>query len=121
MKFLSMYTPDQKSAGVPPSKEMMEKIDKFVEESMKAGKLLATGGLLPTSKGGARVRCSGGEITVTDGPFTEAKEVIAGFALLEAKSKEEAIEMAKRFLQIAGDGESDLRQIMEPGTDFERP
>jgi hypothetical protein len=56
-----------------------------------------------------------------DGPFTEAKELIAGFALLEAKSKEEAIEMARRFLEIAGDGETELHQIMEPGVDCPKP
>jgi hypothetical protein len=121
MKFLAVYTPDAKTAGDPPSKERMAEMGKFVEESMKAGTLLATGGLLPISEGGARMRSSGGKITVTDGPFTEAKEVIAGFAMIEAKSKEEAIESCRRFLEIAGDGESELRQIMEPGADFERP
>jgi hypothetical protein len=118
MKFLSIYRPDEKIAGVPPSKEHMAEMGKLIEESMKAGTLLATGGLLPIGKGGARVRRSGGEIAVIDGPFTEAKELIAGFALVEAKSKDEAIEMARRFLKVAGDGETELHQIMEPGVDF---
>jgi hypothetical protein len=113
MKFLSIWTPDPKTARLPPSKELMEEMGKLVEESMKAGTLLATGGLLPVSRGGARVRSSGGRITVIDGPFTESKELIAGFAILQAKSKEEAIEAAKRFHKVAGDGESELRQIMD--------
>jgi hypothetical protein len=118
MKYLSIYRPDEKTAGVPPSKERMAEMGKLIEESTKAGTLLVTGGLLPISKGGARVRCSGDEIKVIDGPFSEAKELIGGFAVLEATSREEAIEMARRFLKVAGDGESELHQIMEPGVDF---
>ena len=93
MKFLSMYTPDPKTAAGPPSKEHMEEMGKLIEESIKSGVLRETGGLLPVSKGGARVRRSGGEIAVIDGPFTESKELVAGFAVLETKSKEEAIEI----------------------------
>jgi hypothetical protein len=114
MKFLSMYTPDPKTAGVPPSKEHMAEMGKLIEESMKTGALVITGGLGPLSKGGARIRRAGGEISVVDGPYTEAKEVIAGFAILEAKSRDEAIEMTRRFLKIAGDGECELHQIMDP-------
>jgi hypothetical protein len=84
----------------------------------KTGTLLTTGGLLPIAKGGVRVRRSGGEISVLDGPFAEAKELIGGFAVIEAKSKEDAIEMTRRFLKVAGDGETELHQIMEPGVDF---
>ena len=75
--------------------------------------LLATEGCLPTERG-ARVRRSSSKISVTDGPFTESKEVVGGFAILQAKSKEEAIELARQFLQIAGEGECELRQIYEP-------
>jgi hypothetical protein len=85
---------------------------KYMEESFKSGILLATEGCMP-SAAGARVRLSGGNITVTDGPFTESKELIGGFALIQAKSKEHAIEIAKEFLQIAGDGESEIRQIYD--------
>jgi|SRR5258708_1463499 hypothetical protein len=112
MKFLSMYTPDQKRADVPPSKEHMAEMGKLIEDAMKTGALLATGMVMPISTGGACVRRSEGEITVIDGPFP--KELSVGFALLEAKSKEEAIEMVRCFLKIAGDGESALRQIIEP-------
>jgi hypothetical protein len=118
MKYLSIYRPDEKTAGVPPSEEKMAEMGKLIEESMKAGTLLVTGGLMPISNGGARVRRSGGEIAVVDGPFTEAKELIGGFALVEAKSKDEAIEMTRRFLKVAGDGETELYQIMEPGADL---
>ena len=89
---------------------------KFIEEQTRAGVLLQGEGCLSTAKG-ARVRRSGEKLTVTDGPFTESKEVIGGFALLQVRSKEEAIEMAKRFLNVAGDGECELRQVFEP-TDF---
>ncbi len=113
MRFMMIYKPaDTKDmeAGVPPSQEHMAEMGKFIEEMAKAGVLLATDGLQPSSKG-ARVRLSGGKLTVTDGPFTETKELIAGFAIVQAKSKAEAIELAKRFLKLAGDGESEIRQM----------
>jgi hypothetical protein len=84
----------------------------LIEEWSKKGVLLSTEGCLPSAKG-ARVRRSGGKLTVTDGPFTESKELIAGFAILQANSKAEAIELCKRFLEVAGDGESEIRQIAE--------
>jgi hypothetical protein len=74
--------------------------------------LVSTGGCLPSSLG-AKVRRAGGDYAVTDGPFTEAKEVVGGFAILEARSKEHAIELNKRFLAVAGDGEVELRQLFE--------
>jgi hypothetical protein len=85
---------------------------KLVEEGMKAGWLLATEGCLPTALG-ARVRRSSGKLTVMDGPFTESKEVVGGFALLKANSKAEAIELARQFLQVAGEGECEVRQLYE--------
>ena len=112
MKFLSIYKSAER--GVPPSQEEMIKMGKLVEDGMKAGFLLATEGCLPSALG-ARVRISGGKVTVTDGPFTEAKEVVGGFAILRANSKEEAVEMAKNFLQVVGDGECELRQLYEAG------
>jgi hypothetical protein len=89
----------------------------LIEEQTKAGQLLSTEGCAPSSKG-ARVRLSGGKVSVTDGPFTEAKEVIGGFAIVQARSKTDAIEMAKRFLAVAGDGETEIRQLHE-AADFE--
>ena len=113
MKFLSIYKTVERNA--PPSQEEMAKMGKLVEEGMKAGWLLATEGCLPTALG-ARVRNSNGKVTVTDGPFAEAKEVVGGFAILRANSKEEAIQLARDFLQVAGEGECELRQIFEADT-----
>jgi len=110
MKFLSVYKSVER--GVPPTQEEMDKMGKLIEQEMRAGTLLATEGCLPSALG-ARVRMSGGKVTVTDGPFTEAKEVIGGFAILQANSKAEAIEMTKRFLEVAGEGECELRQVYE--------
>jgi hypothetical protein len=113
MKFLSIYKAVERNA--PPSQEEMAEMAKLVEEGMKAGWLLATEGCLPTALG-ARVRNSNGKVTVTDGPFTEAKEVVGGFAILRANSKEEAIQLARDFLQVVGEGECELRQIFEADT-----
>jgi hypothetical protein len=110
MKFLSIYKTVER--GGPPSQEEMERMGKLVEDGMKAGFLLAVEGCMP-SVTGARVRLSGGKVTVTDGPFTESKEVVGGLAILQANSKQEAIQMAKEFLAVAGDGECELRQLFE--------
>jgi hypothetical protein len=113
MRFMMIYKPaDTKDmeAGVPPTQDEMAKMGKFIEEMAKAGVLLAADGLQPSSKG-MRVRRSDGKFAVTDGPFTETKELIAGFAIVQVKSKAEAIEWAKRFLDLAGDGESEIRQM----------
>ena len=111
MRFLSIYKTVE--TNTPPSLEHIAQMGKLIEESMKAGVLLATEGCLPTALG-ARVRRSEGKMTVTDGPFAETKEVIGGFAILQANSKEEAIEIAKRFLDVAGEGECEIRQIFTP-------
>ena len=87
---------------------------KLVEEGMKAGWLVATEGCLPSALG-ARVRSTNGKLSVTDGPFTESKELVGGFAILRANSKAEAIQLAKDFLQVVGEGECELRQIYEAG------
>jgi hypothetical protein len=94
----------------------MASMGKLIEEGMKAGWLLGTEGCLPTAMG-ARVRRSGGNVSVTDGPFTESKEMVGGFAILKTNSKEEAIELAKHFLSVVGQGECELRQLYEPGAD----
>jgi hypothetical protein len=112
MRFLSIYKTVERS--VPPSQEEMSKMGKLIEEGIKDGWLLGTEGCL-SSRLGARVRLSEGKLAVTDGPFTEAKEVVGGFAILKTNSKEEAIELAKQFLPVAGDGECELRQLFEAG------
>src|ERR1700731_2350872 len=114
MKFLSIYKTAERTG--PPSQEEMSKMGKLIKEGMKAGYLLGTEGCLPSALG-ARVRRSGGKLTVTDGPFSEAKEVVGGFALLQANSKEEAIQLAKNFLKEVGDGECELRQLFGEGRD----
>jgi hypothetical protein len=117
MKFLSIYKAVERN--VPPSQEEMARMGKLVEEGMKAGWLLATEGCLPTALG-ARVRNSNGKMTVTDGPFAEAKEVVGGFAILRANSKEEAIQLVRDFLQVVGQGECELRQIFETDTSAQK-
>jgi len=112
MKFLSIYKTVE--TGKPPSMEEMAKMGKLIEDSMKAGLLLGTEGCLPSAKG-ARVRITQGNISVTDEPFTEAKEVVGGFALIKANSKAEAIAYTKQFLEVVGQGECEIRQLYEPG------
>jgi hypothetical protein len=111
MKFLCLYKPGKKE-GTPPTQPEMERMGKLIEDWMKAGVLLATEGCLPSALG-ARVRQSNGKISITDGPFTESKEIVGGFALIKVNSKEEAIERTKSFLNIAGDGETEIRQVYE--------
>ena len=101
-----------KAEGNPPTPAEMEAMGKFIEQSFKEGFLLSTEGCLPSALG-VRVRSTGGSYTVTDGPFTESKEIIGGYAFIQAKSKEEAIEFTKRFLEVAGDGETEIRQLYE--------
>ncbi|GAA4488543.1 YciI family protein [Actinoallomurus oryzae] len=112
MRFLLMTTDDGSSAGNPPPDEkLMREMGQFIEEMTKAGVLLATGGLDPN---GIHIKSSGGEVTVTDGPFAEAKEAVVGFALIDVRSREEAIELSKRFWSIVGDGEGEIRQVFGP-------
>ena len=110
MKFLSVYK--TKETGLPPTEEEMNTMGKLIEEGMKAGWLVAVEGCMP-SVTGARVRKAGGKTVVTDGPFVETKELIGGLAILQANSKEHAIELTKYFLSHAADGECELRQLAE--------
>ena len=100
MRFLSMIRVAE--TGQKPSERLMNDMGKLMEEMIAAGSLVRTAGLKPT-KDGVRVRSNHGKITQTDGPFTETKEVIGGYAILEAKSMQEAIELTKRFLAVHGD------------------
>jgi hypothetical protein len=111
-----MIVKHKEAQGMPP-KELMDAIGKLSEEAINNGTLLGNGGLLPTSAG-ASVRLSGGRVTVTDGPFTEAKEIIGGYALFELKSKEEAVEAARYFMELhkkywpGWEGETEVREMM---------
>jgi len=117
MKFM-MIVKHAENQGFPP-KELMEAITKLGEEETKAGTMLGSGGLAPTSKG-ARVRLSDGKIAVTDGPYAESKEVIGGYAQFELKSKEEAVKAAVHFMDLhkkywpGWNGETEVRQMMGP-------
>ena len=110
MQFLSIFKTAERQS--PPSQEEMEAMGQLIAEGMKAGWLVSTAGCLPSHLG-ARVRIDHGTINVTDGPFTESKEIVGGFAILQAKSKEEAIELTKNFLKTVGEGECELRQLYE--------
>lgn len=105
------YLMTTRPTDTAPDETLFAEMGKFIEELTAAGVLLATGGLEP---GGILVSSAGSEITVTDGPFAEAKEAVAGFALIEVRSKEEAIELARRFRGIVGDGESVVQQVFGP-------
>ena len=106
MRFLMTVT-----AGQTPDEKMMTEMGQLVQELTRTGVVLATGGLDPV---GTRVSAVDGKVTVTDGPFTEAKEAIVSFALVDARSKEEAIELARRFWQVARTGEGAIQQVYGP-------
>ena len=111
-----VYDPNFKpEEAAPPTPEMMAEMGNFIQEAIRAGALVATGALEPK---GTRLRLSGGKFTVTDGPFIELKELLAGWAGIQTKSLDEAIEWCKRFRQIVGDGESEIVRVFGPG-DFE--
>jgi len=117
MRFMMIVKANKDSeAGIMPGEELLSAMGKYNEELMKAGVLLDAAGLQASSKG-ARVKFSGGKRTVIDGPFTETKELIAGYWIIQAKSREEAIEWAKRVPPPHGEGqegEIEIRQLFEP-------
>ena len=113
MRILGMLKADAGSeTGAPPSKEMIERMGVFIEEISKAGVMLATDGLHPSAKG-KRVKLANGKFTVIDGPFTESKELVASYALFQVKTMDEAVHWTKRFLEVLGKGECELRPIFE--------
>lgn len=122
MRFMMMVkaSPDSER-GIPPRRELIEAIGKLSAEMIKAGILLDTGGLLPSSAG-ARVHVAGGELTTTDGPFAETKEIVGGYAILKAASRAEAIELGRNFMKLHADilgpsfeGELEIRQMADLG------
>jgi hypothetical protein len=115
MRFLSMIRVNE-NTGQAPSEKLMQDMGKLIDEMTRAGTLVTTAGLRPTAEG-VRVRLRNGKLSTTDGPFTETKEVIGGFAVLEAKSMDEALELTKRFLRVHGrewDLECEVRQMEMP-------
>lgn len=115
MRFLSMIRVDE-TTGQRPSERLMRDMGRLIDEMTRQGVLVSTAGLRPSAEG-ARIRLRGGKLSAVDGPFTESKEVIGGFAILEAGSREEALALVKRFLSIHGDEwdiECELRQLDGP-------
>ena len=112
MRFLG-YTLANESElpSEPPPPELFESMGAFVEEATKAGVIVATGGIAPTSEG-AKLSLKDGEFTVVDGPFAEAKEIVGGWAIMECRDLDEAIEWSKRFLGVLGEGEVRVRPVM---------
>src|SRR5215211_6639487 len=121
MRYMIMHKLDENVPGnFDPSPEFLARMGRFLQEAYGAGVVLAAEGLRPTSVDTSRITVSGGKTTITDGPFTETKELIAGFALVEVRSKEEAVEWAKRFTDVfiesGTDVEIDVRPVAEaPG------
>ncbi len=107
MRFLSLYRSPE---GVPPTPEKMAAMGALIDTWTKAGVLLSAEGCRPSAMG-MRIRQTAGTHAVTDGPFTESKEVIGGVALIQADTKEHAIELIKEFLRVAGDGECEVRPL----------
>jgi hypothetical protein len=113
-----MYTlGDESIPFEPPTDDLMERMGALVQREIESGRLVQTGGFVPSAYGGCTVSLQDGQYTVTDGPFSEAKELIGGWALVDAKDRDEAIAMTKEFLSIVGGGESRIRQVMGPEED----
>jgi hypothetical protein len=113
MRFLTYTLADPTIPMPPPTPELYAQMDAFVTEATKAGVLVATGGLAPPEQA-TRVRRANGQTTVLDGPFTEAKELVGGWALMECRDEAEVIEWTRRFLDIVGEGETTIRQVFGP-------
>ena len=110
MRYLSIYKADAKKFDTPPSAEHQAEMGKLIEDSMKAGTLIATGGI-SNPKRTVRVRRAGGKVSVTDGPYTESKELVAGYAILEATSREHAIQLVSEFLGFVDEGVTELHEL----------
>jgi hypothetical protein len=128
MRFMMMVKADKDyEAGLPPDPKLIEAVGKLAEDMKNKGVMIETGGLLPSSMG-ARIRAAAGKLSITDGPFAEVKELIGGYAVVEAKSKQEAVELAKNFMQVhvgilgaSYEGECEIRQMFGPGASCGEP
>ncbi|MDF2695633.1 MAG: hypothetical protein K0S65_4016 [Labilithrix sp.] len=112
MKFLMIY--ESNPSAPPPSPETLAKLGVYTQKMIASGTVVLTGGVVRPSKG-IRIANAGGKVTVTDGPFAETKELIDGFAIVEAKDKDAAIALSTEFMQIAGEGKGEILQLFEPG------
>ena len=111
MRFMIMFKADGDTEADAPACIAIPEMQRFIGELTDAGVVLATEGLQPSERG-ARLRRSDGKVAVMDGPFTEAKELVAGFVLVEVPSKEAAVELAERFLEIAGEAAAEVREVI---------
>ena len=109
MRYVSIFT--HEGPSTPPTPEMMARMGKLVEEGMKAGWLVTTEGVHSGEKGLKVTRSKAGKVTVTDGPFTEAKEVLGGYAIIEARDREHLIELTRKFLDVAGEGTCEIHEL----------
>jgi hypothetical protein len=114
MRYMIMFKTDADSEADAPACMVMPEMQAFIGELRQEGVLLGTEGLKPTAFNAARVKRSGGKFTLTDGPFAEAKELVAGFVLVNMPSKDAAVDLAERFLTIAGFGWAEVREVFEP-------
>ena len=112
MKFFMKTTPDVSKPPSPPPPELMAEMATFIEESFRNGTLVATGAMDPRTK---RIEHTSGRFTITDGPYTEAKEAVVGWAIVNAASVDEAIELSKKFWRIVGDGTGTIQRVYDPG------
>jgi hypothetical protein len=112
MQYFLYTTPDETGPQTPPSPELMAEMGNFIAEMFASGKLLSTGSLDPHV---TKITHQRGNFTLTDGPFTEAKEAVVGWAIVDVASKEEAIELSKRFWGMVGDGSGIIQRIYGPG------
>ena len=111
MRFMIMFKTEKDAEGIPPCKDLDE-MKRFTEGMAAEGVVLGTEGLYPSERG-ARVWRTGGKVTAVDGPFAEAKELVAGFVLVRADSREQAVELAGRFLEVAGEGTAEVREVID--------
>lgn len=115
MKVISIYRINPENFQGPPTQEMIEKMGALINEMTASGKMIDTGGVVPNGLT-SRVRRNGnGSLKVTDGPFTETKEIVGGFAVFDVASKEEVLELTERFLELTGTGECELIEVTGPG------
>lgn len=111
MRFMIMFKADSDTEDAAPACMMLPEMQHFISGLKDEGVLIGTEGLKPSRTNAARVRRSGGKITLMDGPFAEAKELVAGFVLVDVPSREAAVELTERFLTIAGDASAELREV----------
>ena len=112
MRYMIMFKTNNDVEDAGPACFLMPEMGRFIGELRDQGVLVATEGLKPSYEMGARLRRSGGKVTITDGPFAEAKELVAGFVLVEVPSREAAVELAGQFLAIAGEAAAEVREVI---------